>query len=154
MRHMPQSARPTEVFEWDSGRQRRVLDELAAEEPLEIRVNGEPISVTMRTPGDDFELAAGFLITEGVITRREQIARIAFALGPDAEPSGNLVDVTLAAGEQLDQHRLDRHFVASSSCGPDSAVGWWSCLRYISGDAGVPLFECGGCDGCQQTRPG
>jgi len=117
VRHMPQSARPTEVFEWDSGRQRRVLDELAAEEPLEIRVNGEPISVTMRTPGDDFELAAGFLITEGVITQREQIARIAFALGPDGEPSGNLVDVTLATGEQLDQHRLDRHFVASSSCG-------------------------------------
>jgi FdhD protein len=117
VRHLPQCSKATEVFEWDSGRQRRVLDELAAEEPLEIRINGAPISVTMRTPGDDFELAAGFLVTEGIIARRKQIARIAFALGPDGEPSGNLVDVTLAAGEQLDRQRLDRHFFASSSCG-------------------------------------
>src|SRR5438105_3418161 len=114
---MPQSARPTEVLEWDSGRQRRVLDELAAEEPLEIRINGAPISVTMRTPGDDFELAAGFLVTEGIVAQREQIARIGFGRGADGEPSGNLVDVTLATGEPLDRHRLDRHFFASSSCG-------------------------------------
>jgi len=117
VRHLPQSAKPTEVLEWDSGRERRVLDELAAEEPLEIRMNGEPVGVTMRTPGDDFELAAGFMVTEGIIARREQIARIAFAPGPDGEPSGNLVDVILATGERPDVHRLDRYFFATSSCG-------------------------------------
>src|SRR5438045_8690995 len=103
---MPQSARPTEVFEWDSGRQRRVLDELASEEPLEIRVNGGPISVTMRTPGDDLELAAGFLITESGITRREQSARLAFARGPEARPSRNLVAPTSATANQAQSDRL------------------------------------------------
>src|SRR5437764_12029726 len=90
MRHLPQTARPTQILEWDGGQQRRILDELAAEEPLEIRVGGAPISVTMRTPGDDFELAAGFLFTEGVITRREQIDRLAYARGPEHQLSGTV----------------------------------------------------------------
>lgn len=117
MRHPPQSAKPTRVLEWNRGRRRHIVDELAGEEPLEIRIGGEPVSVTMRTPGDDFDLAAGFLLTEGMITRREQIARIAYGRGPDGEPSGNLVDVTLAPGESVDLAHLDRHFFASSSCG-------------------------------------
>ena len=94
-----------------------MLDELAAEEPLEIRIGDTPVSVTMRTPGDDFDLAAGFLLTEGIIKRREHIVRIAYANGPDQQPSGNLVAVTLAAGTDVDTARLDRHFVTTSSCG-------------------------------------
>ena len=94
-----------------------MLDELAAEEPLEIRIGDTPVSVTMRTPGDDFDLAAGFLLTEGIIKRREHIVRIAYANGPDHQPSGNLVAVTLAAGTKVDSARLDRHFVTTSSCG-------------------------------------
>jgi len=117
MRHPPQSARPTRVTEWVGGRRRRVLDELAAEEPLEIRVNGSSVSVTMRTPGDDFELAAGFLMSEGIVTGRDQIARIAYACGPDGEASGNLVDVTLKCEAALATARLERHFFATSSCG-------------------------------------
>src|SRR5437588_5357749 len=116
---MPQSARPTEVFEWDSGRQRRVLDELAAEEPLEIRLNGESLSVTMRTPGDDFELAAGFLVGEGVIARAEDITTIRYCAGATDEGINtyNIVDVRLADGVPLPELSLDRNFYTSSSCG-------------------------------------
>jgi len=117
MRHPPQPAKTTGVLEWIAGRQRHVLDELAAEEPLEIRIGDTPVSVTMRTPGDDFDLAAGFLLTEGIIKRREHVVRIAYANGPDHQPSGNIVAVTLAAGTEVDRARLDRHFVTTSSCG-------------------------------------
>jgi FdhD protein len=117
MRHPPQSARTTGVLEWTAGQQRHLLDELAAEEPLELRIGDAPVTVTMRTPGDDFDLAAGFLLTEGIIRRREHIARIAYANGPDHQLSGNVVAVTVAAGTEVDAARLDRHFVATSSCG-------------------------------------
>jgi len=117
MRHPPQSAKATEVVEWDRGRRRRVLDELAAEEPLEIRVGGNPLTVTMRTPGSDFDLAAGFLLTEGIVRRRDEIARIAYARSADGEANGNVADVTLAEGVTLDMAALARHFAASSSCG-------------------------------------
>jgi FdhD protein len=117
MRHPPQSAKPTQVIEWDGGRQRRVLDELAAEEPLEILIGGAPVSVTMRTPGDDFDLAAGFLLTEGIVTLRQQIDRIAYSHGTHTQTSGNRVDVSLSAGVEVDAAHLERHFLASSSCG-------------------------------------
>ena len=60
----------TQVSEWDEGKVHRKDDYLAAEEPLEIRIGEHPLSVTMRTPGDDLDLAAGFLLTEGLIQRR------------------------------------------------------------------------------------
>ena len=63
----------TQVSVWDDGKIVRNEDYLAAEEPLEIRVGAEPLSVTMRTPGRDLELAAGFLFTEGLIQTRSQI---------------------------------------------------------------------------------
>jgi len=117
MRHPPQPAKTTGVLEWIAGRQRHVLDELAAEEPLEIRIGDTPVSVTMRTPGDDFDLAAGFLLTEGIIKRRDHVVQIAYGNGPDHQPSGNVVAVTLAAGTEVDRARFDRHFVTTSSCG-------------------------------------
>ena len=66
----------TGVSEWRDGQVRTSLDYLAAEEPLEIRVNKRPLTVTMRTPGHDLELAAGFLFTEGLIQDRKQIAAL------------------------------------------------------------------------------
>jgi len=117
MRHPPQPAKTTGVLEWIAGRQRHVLDELAAEEPLEIRIGDTPVSVTMRTPGDDFDLAAGFMLTEGIIKRRDHVVQIAYANGPDHQPSWNVVAVTLAAGTEVDRARFDRHFVTTSSCG-------------------------------------
>ncbi len=93
-------------------------DDLAVEEPLEIRVEGRAVAVTMRTPGHDEELAAGFLLTEGVVARREDIVAIAPAKpkrGGVAEP--NIIDVKLARPEAVDFARLTRHVFTASSCG-------------------------------------
>lgn len=89
-------------------------DELANEEPLEIRVGERSISVTMRTPGHDGELTAGFLLSEGLIHARSDLAMIAPA---GAEPTCNVMNVELAAGVRLDLEQLTRHVFASSSCG-------------------------------------
>jgi FdhD protein len=103
-----------EVLRYEDGEVRRVTDELACEEPLEIRVRGRAISVAMRTPGHDDELAAGFLFTEGVIRRREDVLRIE-PCGRDE--AGNVLNVQLAPDVYVDFDRLTRHVFASSSCG-------------------------------------
>lgn len=96
------------------GRWRAAEDALAAEEPLEIRVNGRAIAVVMRTPGHDEELAAGFLLTEGVVARRDEVS----ALRPyPRNPGGNVLDVVLADGVPVDLARLTRHVFGASSCG-------------------------------------
>jgi FdhD protein len=117
MRHAPQRVKTTGVVEWTDGRGRRVLDDLAAEEPLEIRVGGAVLTITMRTPGDDFELAAGFLHAEGVVTRRDDIATISYGRAPDGSPTGNVVEVALRREGSVDVGAFERHVVAASSCG-------------------------------------
>jgi FdhD protein len=117
MRHPPERVKPTPVVEWNAGQHRQVDDDVAVEEPLEIRLDGAAVSITMRTPGDDFELATGFLFTERIIERRDDIARVDYAQDPDGESSGNVVDVTLRAGKAVDVARLQRHFYAASNCG-------------------------------------
>jgi FdhD protein len=89
-------------------------DDLAHEEPLEIRVRGRAISVTMRTPGHDDELAAGFLLTEGLIRQRSDVLRIEPC---DRNDDGNLLNVLLAPEVHVDFDKLTRHVFASSSCG-------------------------------------
>lgn len=84
-------------------------DVLAVEEPLEIRANDKNISVTMRTPGDDYDLAAGFLFTEGLIRSAEHIESIRHWGSP------NVVRVALKV--PIDSSKLDRHFYTTSSCG-------------------------------------
>jgi len=90
-------------------------DVLAVEEPLEIRVATDQaernISVTMRTPGDDYDLAAGFLLTEGLIASAAEIESIRHWGSP------NVVRIALRSGVRLDAARLDRHFYTTSSCG-------------------------------------
>jgi len=105
----------TQVSEWENGQVRRKEDYLAAEEPLEIRIGKEPLSVTMRTPGHDVELAAGFLFTEGLFERREQILSLETDL--PGENRGNLVRVDFAADAVPDMEKLRRNFFAASSCG-------------------------------------
>src|ERR1700730_3156081 len=95
MRHPPERVKTTEVLEWNDGHERRVLDDLTAEEPLEIRVAGEVLTITMRTDGDDFELAAGFLQREGIGDRCDDISRIWYGRGPGGTASGNVVEVVL-----------------------------------------------------------
>ena len=117
MRHPPQRVRTTEVVEWHDGLARRVPDDLAAEEPLAICIGETVLTITMRTPGDDFELAAGLLHAEGIVERREDIERISYGRGSDNAPSGNVVEVVLRREGAVDVGTLHRHFVAASSCG-------------------------------------
>jgi len=113
----PRSLDLTQVSEWDDGKVVRKEDYLAAEEPLEIRVGDEPLSVTMRTPGHDLELAAGFLFTEGIVTKRAQIVSLD-AVVQDGEPNrGNVVGALLAPESAPDFEKMKRHFFAASSCG-------------------------------------
>jgi FdhD protein len=100
----PQSAARVEVLRLPVGESDR--DELAVEEPLEIRVNGDPVAVTMRTPGHDEELALGFLVSEGVA---------AVEARPTADFAANVVEVEVAGS--FDLEKLRRNFYTSSSCG-------------------------------------
>ncbi|OBG95459.1 sufurtransferase FdhD [Mycobacterium sp. E136] len=92
---------------------------LAVEEPLEIRVNGAAITVTMRTPGSDVELAQGFLLTEGVIGGRDDVvaARYCKGTGADQLNTYNVLDVTLAPGVAMPDTDVTRNFYTTSSCG-------------------------------------
>ncbi|HZU46744.1 MAG TPA: formate dehydrogenase accessory sulfurtransferase FdhD [Mycobacterium sp.] len=90
---------------------------LVVEEPLEIRVNGTPLAVTMRTPGSDVELAQGFLLTEGIIAHRDDVvsARYCRSDGPDGTNTYNVLDVSLAPGVATPD--VSRNFYTTSSCG-------------------------------------
>src|SRR6266513_4182170 len=99
----PYSAAPVEVVRLPGGREEP--DQVAVEEPLEVRIGGEPVAVTMRTPGHDEELALGFCLTEG-------LAPVAARVPDDL--AVNTIDVE-ASG--FDPERLRRHFYTSSSCG-------------------------------------
>ncbi|MBW0019201.1 MAG: formate dehydrogenase accessory sulfurtransferase FdhD [Mycobacterium sp.] len=92
---------------------------LAVEEPLEIRVNGTAVTVTMRTPGSDFELAQGFLLTEGVITDHGDVQAVRYCGGrdPDGVNTYNVLDVTLAPGVMAPELDVTRNFYTTSSCG-------------------------------------
>jgi len=102
-----------------AGTAERRPETLAVEEPLEIRVNGTAITVTMRTPGSDFELAQGFLLTEGVITRRDEVEAIRYCsgAGPDGLNTYNVLDITLAASVPAPETDVTRNFYTTSSCG-------------------------------------
>lgn len=110
-------------------------DVLATEEPLEIRVatdtGTQTVAITMRTPGDDFELAVGFLHGEGVVSRRDDVARVAYCLDVD-EQLYNVVTVTVASGVEVDLRPLDRHVVTTSACG-------------VCGKASIDALEVRGC---------
>jgi len=114
--HTPrQSVEITEVVEWIDGETNRMTDYLVTEEPLEIRVNGAPLSVTMRTPGHDLELAAGFLFTEGIVDGAEQIVDVQAITDPETGKA-NVVDVQ-TTGAAYDPAMMQRNFFAASSCG-------------------------------------
>lgn len=107
---------------------RRRPDTLAVEEPLEIRVAGTPLAVTMRTPGSDIELAGGFLVSEGVLSRGEEFRSAIHCGGPSTglgadgggtvrENTYNVLDVTLAPGVEPPSPDIARAFYTTSSCG-------------------------------------
>ena len=94
-------------------------DTLTVEEPMEIRVQGQSLSVTMRTPGDDFDLTLGFLVTEGLISGAQDVATLMHCQdeGEDGRPTFNVVDVVLAQGVPLPDTSAERNFYTTSSCG-------------------------------------
>ncbi|OUC94782.1 formate dehydrogenase accessory sulfurtransferase FdhD [Streptomyces swartbergensis] len=94
-------------------------DTLVAEEPLEIRLNGKPLAITMRTPGDDFPLAAGFLVSEGVLAHASDLQSIVYCAGATADGSNtyNVVDVRTTPGVVIPDITLERNVYTTSSCG-------------------------------------
>lgn len=92
-------------------------DLLAVEEPLELRVGGTPLAVTMRTPGHDVDLAVGFLLSEGAIVRGDQVASAIHCAGSDGVNTYNVLDVTLAPGVPAPDASIQRNFFTTSSCG-------------------------------------
>jgi FdhD protein len=107
-------SRKAKIWRYESGEMRAGDDEVAREEPLEIRVRGRAVSITMRTPGHDEELAAGFLLSEGIIKSASDVLKIEPCGGNE---DGNLVNVLLSPLVSVDFERLTRHVFASSSCG-------------------------------------
>lgn len=113
--------RPVRILKVRTGESREATDHLAAEEPLEIRLvhagQLQTVAITMRTPGDDEELAAGFLYAEGVVRERAEISSILPRPAFEGAPS-NVVDVELAPGvPQPELASLERHFFSTSACG-------------------------------------
>jgi len=113
------------VWKVRSGQSAEESDVLAVEEPMEIRVETGPrdkrattsLSVTMRTPGNDFELAAGFLLTEGIVARKRDIVRIEYCTDPGVAQEYNIVSAVLRPDVEFLADRLSRHFYMTSSCG-------------------------------------
>src|SRR5579872_331216 len=111
------------ILACDGEQTRETVDDLATEEPLEVRLiaggQTRSLAVTMRTPGNDFELAAGFLLSEGIVHRREEIAGISYCIDPqiDAEQRYNIVNAQLASDALPALERLERHFTVNSACG-------------------------------------
>ncbi|ORV97485.1 formate dehydrogenase accessory sulfurtransferase FdhD [Mycobacterium kyorinense] len=145
-----------------AGRAAERPETLAVEEPLEIRVNGRALTVTMRTPGSDFELAQGFLLTEGVIARRDDVLTVRYCRGAQADggdplrPASprlrypladnlntyNVLDVTLAPGVPMPEVDVTRNFYTTSSCGvcgKASLDAVQSNSRYCPGDDPVTV---------------
>ena len=122
----------------EDGRARVRPDALATEEPMEIRVisggRRQTVAVTMRTPGADFELAAGFLYGEGIVSSPEDVKRISYCVDPDvdAEQQYNIVNVELREGRDYDLRTLERHFYTTSACG-------------VCGKASLEQLELQGC---------
>jgi FdhD protein len=94
-------------------------DTVTVEEPLEVRVGGRALAVTMRTPGDDFDLTIGFLLTEGLLTGADDVSTLMHCTdaGEDGRPTFNVVDVELRPGVTVPEVGLQRSFATSSSCG-------------------------------------
>jgi FdhD protein len=121
MKDAPTSKTKSQVWVVENSKIYSRADYLATEDPLEIRLSNiqQTIAVTMRTPGADFELAAGFLYSEGAIQKREDIEKISYCVDPnvDGEQRYNIVNITLKEGLSLNLPSLERHFFTTSACG-------------------------------------
>lgn len=126
------------VHRFREGVVRRTRDTVSLEEPLEIRVRpagateGTAVAITMRTPGEDFELVAGFLLTEGVIASPREVVEFTYCRSGAGPQEYNVVEARLAPGVEVDFARLSRNVFTSSSCG-------------VCGKASLEALEIDGC---------
>ncbi len=120
---------PVHLSRYEDGRLKDFYDELAPEEPLEIRVEGQSIAVVMRTPGHDRELAAGFLLSEGIIKGPRDLFDITTCVAAGTMGKGNAVDVALAQPASFDVSKFSRHVMTSASCGICSKTSIETALR-------------------------
>lgn len=109
--------RDRQAFKWRDGAIRERTEKLAVEEPLEIRLGGRRFTLTMRTPGNDEELAAGFLFAEGFISDASELGEIRRVRGRKRAPEPNAIDIILNVPADRLRTRLRRNFLMSSSCG-------------------------------------
>jgi FdhD protein len=113
----------TSIVRYDGLHESRTFDNVVTEEPLELRLVAggatHTLAVTMRTPGNDFELAAGFVSSERIVHSRAEIVAVSYCIDPtiDAEQRYNIVNVELAGAALPDLTRFERHFTMNSSCG-------------------------------------
>src|SRR5215469_11664564 len=117
---MPESSTKThQALKWrtDLGATNPAVETLAVEEPLEIRLGGRRFTLTMRTPGHDRELAAGFLLAEGFIDSSKELGEVREVIGSKGDPEPNAIDVILRVPAAALRERLKRNFTISSSCG-------------------------------------
>ncbi len=115
---MPRAADSFPIWKYrKDGGVEKTEDFITVEEPLEIRIQGKSIAITMRTPGHDAELAVGFLFTERVINNREQIVEVAHCQRGDVDHPENIINVFLTNSSEIDFSSLTRHVFGSSSCG-------------------------------------
>ncbi|HCQ80763.1 MAG TPA: formate dehydrogenase accessory sulfurtransferase FdhD [Verrucomicrobiales bacterium] len=108
---MPKSSLACEIIRWSERKESPIKDIIAVEEPLQVVVDGRPLAVLMRTPGDDEILVIGFLLTEGIIETISQVRSI------DLEARDNHAMVFLSDDHECDWERLTRHLFSASSCG-------------------------------------
>lgn len=133
---LPRSKTKASVWVVENGGVRSRPDQLAVEEPLEIRLvtPQQSVAVTMRTPGADFDLTAGFLYSEGVISDRKDIYRMSYCVDPniDGDQRYNIINVALKDGLLPDLQPLERHFFTTSACG-------------VCGKASIEALQLRGC---------
>ena len=136
MKKPPGSKTKAQVWVVENSVVRSRPDQVATEEPLEIRLVSpqQTVAVTMRTPGADFDLAAGFLYSEGVVSHREDILRMSYCVAEDVdgEQRYNIVNVALREGLLPDLQPLERHFFTTSACG-------------VCGKASIEALQIRGC---------
>jgi FdhD protein len=113
----PMRIRVLTVARYEKGKIGEVTDEVAAEEPLELRVDGRPLAVIMRTPGHDRFLAAGFLLSEGIIQTARDLREIGPAPDRDGFPQPNALEIRLRPELEDPGHPWQRHFTVTTSCG-------------------------------------
>jgi FdhD protein len=117
----PERVMNVRMTHWKEHVQEKREDYVTVEEPFEVRVNQRSLAVIMRTPGNDHELAMGFLLTERVIRQADDVDAIEDAIDDDGLPLANVVNVRLRPGEQQDSliriDHFERHFAVSASCG-------------------------------------